>query len=232
MIEDPPLLKIKQTRNRPTDAQIEAFKGVPTGFVVDAMYGRGALCKDIYPIAGLAEGQSVAGPALTADNGPADILASLAALHYLQPGDILVAGFDGHQGCAAAGDRLCGMIKNAGGTALITDGPVRDLDGLKAAGLPLWATGLTPASPFSSGPGVVGFPVQMGGQQISCGDIIVADSDGVVVVRFAEIDAVLHGLSRIKELEDERDQQVAEGLTVPQNVLEILHSKRTLLTDD
>ena len=42
MIEDPPLLKIKQTRNRPTDAQIEAFKGVPTGFVVDAMYGRGA----------------------------------------------------------------------------------------------------------------------------------------------------------------------------------------------
>ena len=49
---------------------------------------------------------------------------------------------------------------------------------------------------------------------------------------FAEIDAVLHRLSRIKELEDERDQQVAEGLTVPQNVLEILHSKRTLLTDD
>ena len=43
MIEDPPLLKIKQTRNRPTDAQIEAFKGVPTGFVVDAMYGRGGV---------------------------------------------------------------------------------------------------------------------------------------------------------------------------------------------
>ena len=232
MIEDPPLLKIKQTRNRPTDAQIKAFKDVPTGFVVDAMYGRGALSKDIYPVAGLPASESVAGPALTADNGPADILASLAALHYFQPGDILVAGFDGHQGCAAAGDRLCGMIKNAGGSAFITDGPVRDLDGLKAVGLPLWATGLTPASPFSSGPGVVGFPLQLGGQQIASGDMVIADSDGVVIVPFAEIDAVLQRLSRIKELEDERDQQVAAGLTVPQNVLEILHSKRTLLTDE
>ena len=232
MIEDPPLLKIKQTRSRPTDAQIKAFKDVPTGFVVDAMYGRGALSKDIYPVAGLSASESVAGPALTADNGPADILASLAALHYFQPGDILVAGFDSHQGCAAAGDRLCGMIKNAGGSAFITDGPVRDLDGLKAVGLPLWATGLTPASPFSSGPGVVGFPLQLGGQQIASGDMVIADSDGVVIVPFAEIDAVLQRLSRIKELEDERDQQVAAGLTVPQNVLEILHSKRTLLTDE
>ena len=68
MIEDPPLLKIKQTRNRPTDAQIKAFKDVPTGFVVDAMYGRGALSKDIYPVAGLPASESVAGPALTADN--------------------------------------------------------------------------------------------------------------------------------------------------------------------
>ena len=232
MIEDPPLLKIKQTRNRPTDAQVKAFKDVPTGFVVDAMYGRGALSKDIYPVAGLSASESVAGPALTADNGPADVLASLAALHYFQPGDILVAGFDGHQGCAAAGDRLCGMIKNAGGSAFITDGPVRDLDGLKAVGLPLWATGLTPASPFSSGPGVVGFPLQLGGQQIASGDMVIADSDGVVIVPFAEIDSVLQRLSRIKELEDERDQQVAAGLTVPQNVLEILHSKRTLLTDE
>ena len=98
--------------------------------------------------------------------------------------------------------------------------------------MPLWATGLTPASPFSSGPGVVGFPLQLGGQQIASGDMVIADSDGVVIVPFAEIDAVLQRLRRIKELEDERDQQVAAGLTVPQNVLEILHSKRTLLTDE
>ena len=232
MIEDPPLLKIKQTRNRPTMAQIDAFQGIPTGFVVDAMFGRGALGKNIYPVAGLPSGGSVAGPALTADNGPADILASLAALHYLQPGDVLIAAFDGHQGCAAAGDRLCGMVKNAGGIAFITDGPVRDLDGLRDVGLPLWATGLTPASPFSSGPGVVGFPVHMGGQQICSGDMVVADSDGVVIVPFAEIDAVIDRLSRIQLLERERDQQVAGGLTVPQNVLEILNSKRTLITDD
>jgi len=232
MIEEPPVLKIKKTRNRPTKPQIEAFANVPTGFVVDAMYGRGALVSDIYPIAGLTDTRSIAGPALTADNGPADILATLAALHYLQPGDILVAGFSGHQGCAAAGDRLCGMIKNAGGAALVTDGPVRDLAGLKQAGLPLWATGLTPNSPFSSGPGVVGFPLQIGGQQVSSGDMVVADSDGVVVVPFAQIDQVIDRLQTIERLERDRDQQVADGLKVPENVLEILHSKRTLVSDD
>lgn len=232
MIEEPPVLKIKKTRNRPTKTQIEAFTNVPTGFVVDAMYGRGALVSDIYPIAGLTDMRSIAGPALTADNGPADILATLAALHYLQPGDILVAGFSGHQGCAAAGDRLCGMIKNAGGAALVTDGPVRDLAGLKQAGLPLWATGLTPNSPFSSGPGVVGFPLQIGGQQVSSGDMVVADSDGVVVVPFAQIDQVIDRLQTIERLERDRDQQVADGMKVPENVLEILHSKRTLVSDD
>ena len=232
MIEEPPVLKIKKTRNRPSEAQIDAFRSVPTGFVVDAMYGRGALVSDIYPIAGLTDTASYAGPALTADNGPADILATLAALHYLQPGDILVAAFDGHQGCAAAGDRLCGMIRNAGGIGLVTDGPVRDLAGLKQAGLPLWATGLTPNSPFSSGPGVVGFPVQIGGQQVSSGDMIVADSDGVVVVPFAQIDQVIDRLQIVMRLETERDRQVADGLKVPQNVLEILNSKRTLISDD
>ena len=232
MIEEPPVLKIKKTRNRPSEAQIDAFRSVPTGFVVDAMYGRGALVSDIYPIAGLTDTASYAGPALTADNGPADILATLAALHYLQPGDILVAAFDGHQGCAAAGDRLCGMIRNAGGIGLVTDGPVRDLAGLKQAGLPLWATGLTPNSPFSSGPGVVGFPVQIGGQQVSSGDMIVADSDGVVVVPFAQIDQVIDRLQTVMRLETERDRQVADGLKVPQNVLEILNSKRTLISDD
>ena len=232
MIEEPPVLKIKKTRNRPSEAQIDAFRSVPTGFVVDAMYGRGALVSDIYPIAGLTDTASYAGPALTADNGPADILATLAALHYLQPGDILVAAFDGHQGCAAAGDRLCGMIRNAGGIGLVTDGPVRDLAGLRQAGLPLWATGLTPNSPFSSGPGVVGFPVQIGGQQVSSGDMIVADSDGVVVVPFAQIDQVIDRLQTVMRLETERDRQVADGLKVPQNVLEILNSKRTLISDD
>ena len=90
MIKEPPALTVKSNRRRPSEAQIAAFQGTPTGFVVDALFGDGALASDIKPIG---EGRDIdcvaAGPALTAECGPADILATMAALNFVQPGDIL-----------------------------------------------------------------------------------------------------------------------------------------------
>lgn len=223
MIEEPPLLTIRRNPRRPTDAQISAFRDVPAGFVADAMGGGGALSREIRP---LGEGRDLpcraAGPALTADCGPADILATLAALAFIRPGDVVVAATAGHQGCAAAGDRVAGMMRNAGAAGLVTDGPVRDYDGLVAAGLPVWCNGLTPASPCSKGPGAVGLAVQIGGRQVESGDMIVADRDGVVVVPFARIDEVIARLGRIAELEAALDAKVAEGQKVPAAIAELL----------
>ena len=228
MIETPPLVRIHEKMRRPEQKQIEAFSGVPTGFVVDAMFGGGALSSKIRPIG---EGRDVKcvshGPAITAHCGAADVLATFAALRFLQPGDIVVAAFDNHQGCAAAGDRLIGMVKNSGASGFVTDGPVRDYAGIVDVGLPVWCTGLTPASPFMSGPGTVGFPVQIGEQQISMGDMIVADIDGVVVVPFHRIDEVINKLDEIKVLERELDVQVAKGLKIPEWVESILDSDQT-----
>lgn len=233
MIEEPPLLKIKKTRLRPTTAQIEAFRNVQAGNVVDAMYGQGALSNIIKPVTAFpAFGESVVGPALTAENSPADILASFAAPHYIQPGDILVAGFMANQSCATAGDRLCGMLKNAGSIAMISDGPVRDIHGITDIEFPVWATGLTPASPFMTGPGRIGFPLQMGGQQVCSGDIVVADRDGVVIVPFDEIDRVIKALVKIKALEIELSEKVVGGLITPEKVLAIINSPRTAVTDE
>jgi 4-hydroxy-4-methyl-2-oxoglutarate aldolase len=227
MIEEPPLLKIKSTLRRPTDVQIAAFKGVQTGFVVDALFGGGALSSNIQPIGGGRDLDCVAaGPALTADCRPADILATLAALQFIRPGDVVVSAFAAHQGCAAAGDRVAGMIKNNGAAGFVTDGPVRDYAGVIAAGLPVWCTGLTPASPFSKGPGSVGFPIQIGGQEVETGDMVIADRDGVVVVPFEKIDEVIAGLARIKELEAALDAEVADGLKIPTPISEMLASDR------
>lgn len=181
MIEEPPKLTVHRGRRRPGAAQVAAFQGVSTGNVVDAMEGRGALTPAIKP---LLPGQGqVAGPAMTAENGPADILATAAALAFVQPGDVLVAGTSGYQGCAAAGDRVAGMARNAGAVAMITDGPVRDGEGIAATGLPVWCTGLNPGSPFTTGPGTVGGALVFGGRRVEAGDMVVADGDGVVVVR-------------------------------------------------
>ena len=223
MIEEPPRLKINNARKRPTEAQIAAFQGVPTGFVVDAMFGAGAMSAAISPIGFGRDIECLAaGPALTADNRASDIMGTLAALNFLQPGDVLVSAFEAHQGCAAAGDRVSAMIKNCGGVGFVTDGPMRDYAGIVEVGLPCWCSGLVPSSPFTTGPASVGLPVQVGGQRVESGDMIVADRDGVVVVPFAQIDAVIGRLDAVREAELSLDAQLAGGLKFPEGVAQLI----------
>lgn len=232
MIEAPPNLTIKNNMCRPTDDQIAAFQGVPTGFVVDALYGGGALWREIQPIGGGRDLTCVAaGPALTADCGAGDVLASFASLKFIKAGDVVVSAFAAFQGCAAGGDRLVGMMKNSGAVGFVTDGPLRDYQGIIPVGLPVWCTGLTPASPHMSGPGSVGFPIQIGGQEVETGDMIIADQDGVVVVPFERLDEVIQNLERISALEKTLDAKVADGLKVPSWVEEYLASDKTARKD-
>lgn len=232
MIEAPPTLTIKRKIRRPSDAQIAAFQDVSSGFVVDALLGGGALSSRIQPIGGGRDFHcSAAGPALTADCGAADVLAAFAALKFIKGGEVIVSAFAAHEGCAAAGDGLTGMMKNSGAAGFVTDGPVRDYQGIVAVGLPVWCAGLTPASPHMSGPGSVGFPVQIGGQEIETGDMIVADQDGVVVVPYERLDEVIGNLTRITEMEKSQDAAVAEGLKLPAWVEEYLESDKTVIKD-
>ncbi|WP_172300264.1 RraA family protein [Pseudoruegeria sp. HB172150] len=225
MIEEPPLLTIRRPNRRPTAEQIAAFQGVPTSFVVDAMYGAGAFPATIRA---LGDGRDydcrAAGPALTVDTGPGDILALLAALPEIREGDVVVSSFGGYQGVAAAGDRVSAMMKNCGAAGFITDGPMRDYAGIVAVGLPAWCSGLTPGSPFGKGPGRVGFPVTVAGQPVETGDMIVADRDGVVVVPFARIDEVIAMLPHVTELENTLDAELQKGLKIPQDILDLVAS--------
>lgn len=232
MIEAPPTLTIKKDLRRPTEAQIAAFQGLPTGFVVDAMFGGGALSNNIQPIGGGRDLKCVAaGPALTADCGAADVLAVFASLEFIRPGDVVVSAFAGHSGCAAGGDGLIGMMKNCGATGFVTDGPLRDYDGIIKVGLPVWCTGITPASPHMSGPGTVGFPIQVGAQEVETGDMIVADRDGVVVVPFERLDEMIKNLERIRRAEQAQDERVAGGMRAPDWVGELLASDRVIYKD-
>ncbi len=227
MLEEPPLLTIARNIRRPDAAQIAAFQGIPTSFVVDAMFGTGALANTIRPLGESRDLKSVAaGPALTVNSGAGDVLALIAAVGSIQSGDVVLSAADGFQGCAAAGDRVCGLLRNNGAAGFITDGPVRDYAGIVEAGLPCWATGLTPASPFTSGPGSIGLPIQIGGRQVESGDMIVADHDGVVVVPFARIDAVIAQLKTVMELEKALDAQIAEGLKILPSTEELLASDK------
>ncbi len=212
MIDEAPSIQ-RQIVVRPTSAQVEALRGTPTGFLVDAMGGSGALDYRIKPA--IAEQTGFCGVAVTCDAGPADNLALIAALEAIQSGDVVVCTTGNYTGCAVTGDLVLGMARNCGAVGFVTDGCVRDLPGIRMVGLPCYCVGVTPNSPARSGPGTVGHPINVAGHPVASGDVIVADLDGVVVVPRARLDAVIARLPAIRTSEAALDQAVRDGLRLP-----------------
>jgi 4-hydroxy-4-methyl-2-oxoglutarate aldolase len=68
--------------------------------------------------------------------------------------------------------------------------------------------------------------VVLGGVAISPGDLIIADNDGVVVVRREDAAAILEKLADVRAAEAALEAKVKAGLEVPDFVRAILDSDR------
>ena len=225
MIEDPPLLTVRNNFTRPAAASVAALAGAPTGHLVDALGGLGALDYRIKPVTPASPADQVfIGVAVTCDCGPADNLAVFAALQATRPGDVIMAATDAYMGCALIGDLVLGMARNCGALAFVTDGLARDLDGLEAVGIPVFCRGISPNSPARNGPGKVGLPIHLGGVTVASGDVVAGDRDGVVVVPRARIEEVAQALVRTREAEAGLEAKVVGGLKVPDFAAALLAS--------
>jgi regulator of RNase E activity RraA len=229
MITDPPILTIRRGFERPSPELLEAFRGVPAGFLVDAMGGRGCLPHNIRPL--LPEKSGLFGVAVTCHAGPADNLALFGALDIVERGDVVVAAADGFTGTSVTGDLVLGMARNKGAAGFVTDGLVRDVAGIKAVGLPVYCAGVTANSPARNGPGTAGLPVVLGDIPIRSGDILVGDCDGVVVVPLQKASAIVSILPAINAAEQQLDAKVREGLEMPEFALAVLRSEKTRYLD-
>ena len=212
MIDEVPLIQT-QPINRPAPSLVDALRQTPTGFLADAMGGSGALDYRIKPA--IAHQYAFCGVALTCHAGPADNLALVHALQHIQPGDVLMVATDQFTACAVTGDLVLGMAKNCGAVGFVTDGCVRDLVGIENVGLPAWSVGVTPNSPHRSGPGAIGFPIQLAGHRVCSGDVVVADRDGVVVIPQALLETVAQKLPAIRTAEAAADEAVRQGAKRP-----------------
>ena len=212
MSANPPALTVRRNFPRPEPALVDTFREASTGWVADANGRRGALAWQIRPIT---RAVRFCGVALTVRTRPRDNLAPYAALRYARPGDVLVVAANGYDEASVAGDILLGMARNAGIVALVTDGMVRDLDGLEAVGIPVFARGLTPNAPHRDGPGSIGEPVTLGGVIVHPGDVIVGDENGVVIVAREAAPDVARGLADVAAKEAKMDAWVRDGVSVP-----------------
>lgn len=222
MVESPAIM-VHDTIIRPARDSFAPFLEAPTGWVVDAQGRTGALPHWIRPIT---QSTRAVGPALTVRTRGRDNLAPYVALSFAKPGDVLVIQTDAYAEASVLGDILLGMARNAGIVAVVTDGMVRDIDGLNAVGIPLFAQGLSPNSPYKDGPGEIGGRVCLGNVLIESGDLIITDRDGIVVVAQHQIPAIATELPSIAAKEHKMDAAVRAGSPFPDWVKDFVQSDR------
>lgn len=229
MLKDPPVLTIHRSFKRPSRELVAKLKGAQTGHIVDALQGRGALDHHIKPVD--PKCASFVGPALTCDCGANDNLAIMAALVLGEPGDVIIAACDGFAATAGVGDNLAMMARNKGFAAVVTDGMARDSEGIVAAGLPVFARGITPNSCVRSGPGKVGSGIVCGGVAVQAGDVVLGDRDGVVVIPQSELETVVSRLAEIRHMEEETQARIRAGMTHLDSVAQLLESDKVAFVD-
>ncbi|MDQ8728923.1 ribonuclease activity regulator RraA [Bradyrhizobium sp. LHD-71] len=119
-------------------------------------------------------------------------ISTRTAIEAMPEGCITVVDAMGITDAGIFGDILCARMAKRGVTALVTDGVVRDLEGVLGTGLPVWCDGAA-APPSVAGLTFVGWgePIGCGGVAVFPDDVVVADKDGAVLIPKAMLDHVL-----------------------------------------
>jgi 4-hydroxy-4-methyl-2-oxoglutarate aldolase len=163
-------------------ALADRLRALPTAALVDASSDTVWLGSSVGPLWGPA---SMAGPAYTVQTRRGDNRPLHLATADASPGDVMVVAAEAAVDIAIFGDLLARIARERGLAGLVTDGAVRDRDGIREVGFPVFCAGVALRPPAKAFPGVFGGPVRIGAAQVHAGDWIVGDGDGVVVVRRA-----------------------------------------------
>jgi regulator of RNase E activity RraA len=170
---------------------------------------------------------TMAGPAFTLRFIPArediDSLTALAradnaqrrALEACPPGAILVIDTGNNTRSASAGDLMIGRLKVRGCAGIVTDGGFRDIQGVIKLGLPAYQRQASPpATPIALHPVDFDVPIGCAGVAVYPGDIMVGDSDGVVVLPLGIAEELAQDALEIATYDEFAEQRIAAGRSI------------------
>lgn len=222
--------RVFMKRPMPDPELLKRFAQIPAANVADTMGRSCAMNPRIRLMSGFSG--IAAGTALTVKARAGDNLFIHQALDMAQPGDIIVVSNEEDQRRSLMGEIMFTYAMNQRGAGgIVLDGPVRDVDALRTMSMPVYATGSTPGGPYKEGPGEINVPIACGGVSVNPGDIILCDSDGVIVIPLKDAPEILKAAEELHKNDAAKVIAAQNGTSNRAWVMKTLETKKTEFID-
>jgi 4-hydroxy-4-methyl-2-oxoglutarate aldolase len=181
---------------------------------------RASHMRPIYP------GARAGGTAVTVSVPPADNWMIHVAVERCREGDIRIFAPTSPSDAGHFGELLATSLRARGVVGLVIEAGCRDIAELKAMDFPVWSRAVSAQGAVKETLGDVNLPLPMAGQVVHPGDPIVADDDGLVIVRREEAGAV----ATASELREANEAATRQGLAAGELGIDVYGMRDALAT--